>query len=61
MCSKKRILLRKLDRNFRKKDTALTSTMQPAHESQEYEMPPSLDHTEGLSLKGQVSIIQEFL
>jgi hypothetical protein len=42
-------------------DTTLTSTVQPAHEAPEYKMSASLDHTNGMPPKGQVSTIKEFL
>jgi NifB/MoaA-like Fe-S oxidoreductase len=46
---------------FQKEDMALTSTVQPFKEAQEYEMFPSLDHTNGMKPKGQVSKIKGFL
>jgi hypothetical protein len=39
----------------------LTSTAQPFKEAPEYEMLPSLDHTNGMQPKGQVSTIKGFL
>jgi hypothetical protein len=39
----------------------LTSTVQPVKEVSEYEMPLSLDHTQGMQPKGQVSTIKGFL
>jgi hypothetical protein len=44
-----------------KVETTSTSTMQPFHEAPEYEMPLSLDHTNEIPPKGQVSIIKDFL
>jgi hypothetical protein len=38
-----------------------TSTAQQDKEAPEYEMPPSLDHTNGMQPKGQVSTIKGFL
>jgi hypothetical protein len=46
---------------FKKVDTALTSTMQPFKEAPEYEMSSSLDHTNGMQPKGKVSTIKGFL
>jgi hypothetical protein len=46
---------------FQKVDTTSTSTTQLFHEAPEYEMPPSLDHTNGTPPKGQVSTIKYFL
>jgi hypothetical protein len=46
---------------FHKLDTTSTSTMQLVHEAPEYEMPPSLDHTNGMPPKGQVITIKDFL
>jgi hypothetical protein len=43
------------------KDTSSNSSMQPAHKALECEMLPSLDHTKGMPLKGQVSTIKDFL
>jgi hypothetical protein len=37
-----------------------TSTAQPVHEAPKYEMSPSLDHTNGMLPKGQVSTIKDF-
>jgi hypothetical protein len=45
---------------FQKEDTTLTSTAQPFKEAPEYEMSPSLDHTNGMQPMGQVSIIKGF-
>jgi hypothetical protein len=42
-------------------DTSSISTAQPVHEALEYEMLPSLDHTNGTPPKGQVSTIKYFL
>jgi hypothetical protein len=41
--------------------TASTSTVQPSHEAPEYEIPPSLDHTNKMPPKGQVITIKNFL
>jgi hypothetical protein len=38
----------------------LTSTTQPVKEAPEYKMPPSLDHTNEMQPKGQVSTIKYF-
>jgi hypothetical protein len=38
-----------------------TLTAQPFKEAQEYEMLPSLDHTNKMQPKGQVSTIEGFL
>jgi hypothetical protein len=46
---------------FQKRDMASTSTTQLAHEAPKYEMSPSLDHTNEMPPKGQVSTIKEFL
>jgi hypothetical protein len=46
---------------FHKVDTTSTSTMQPVHEAPEYEISPSLDHTNGMPPKGQASTIKYFL
>jgi hypothetical protein len=46
---------------FQKRDMASTSTTQLAHEALEYEMSPSLDHTNEMPPKGQVSTIKYFL
>jgi hypothetical protein len=46
---------------FQKKERASTSTTQPSHEAPKYKMTPSLDHTKGMSLKGQVSTIKDIL
>ena len=45
---------------FQKVDTTLTSTKKPVKEALEYKMPPSLDHTNGMQPKGQVSTIKDF-
>jgi hypothetical protein len=45
---------------FQKVDAASTSAVQPIKEATEYEMPPSLDHTNGMQPKGQVSTIKDF-
>ena len=39
----------------------MTSTAQPVQEALEYEMPPSLDHNEGMPHKRKVSTLQDFL
>jgi hypothetical protein len=46
---------------FQKVDTTSTSIAQPTHESLEYKIPPSLDHTNRMPPKGQVSTIKYVL
>jgi hypothetical protein len=46
---------------FQKEDTTSTSIAQPVKEVSEYEMPPSLDYTNRMKLKGQVSTVKGFL
>jgi hypothetical protein len=46
---------------FHKVDVASNSTTQPVKEAPEYEIPPSLDHTNGMQPKGQVINIKDIL
>jgi hypothetical protein len=46
---------------FQKANSTSTSTAQPFKEAPEYDMSPSLDHTNGMQPKGQVSTIKGFL
>jgi hypothetical protein len=58
---KEKEIFKEARQEFQKEDIASTSTAQHNKEAPEYEMPPSLDHTNGMQPMGQVSTIKGFL
>jgi hypothetical protein len=58
---KEKDTFKEVRQEFQKVDTTSTSTAQPVKEAPKYEMPPSLDHTNEMKPKGQVSTIKDFL
>jgi hypothetical protein len=57
---KEKEIFKQARQEFQKEDMLLTSTVQQDKEASEYEMPPSLDHTNGMQPMGQVSKIKGF-
>jgi hypothetical protein len=58
---KEKEIFKEARQEFQKEDIVSTSTTQQSKEAPEYEMMPSLDHTNRMHPMGQVSTIKGFL